>query len=261
MKTLLLVLTLGVCTLAVAQAPPPWGDPFSLEKAQAYQCVRAEKPIVLDGKLDDPAWAKAQRIERFVVPSEMDWTTFEMTRPRRARSLTRAWLTWDDKYLYFAAEMEDRDLYCVTEAGHDNPFGADDIIELFIKPSDEKPWYWELHVVPSGGTRDYFYARRGAGGGDRWMKYESGMKAAVSLSGTFDDWTDRDNEWIVEMRVPWSAFERWGGKPKVGDFWRMLVSRYDYSVYLDEGRELSAAAPLPWQNYHLFEYYPYLTFK
>lgn len=261
MKTLLLALTLSACTLAVAQAPPPWGDPFSLDKGAAYQCVRAAKPIVIDGKLDDPAWAQAQRLERFVVPPKMDWIKFAMTQPRHARSLTRAWLVWDDKYLYFAAEMEDRDIYCVTPNGHDLPFGADDIIELFVKPSDEQPWYWELHIVPSGGTRDYFYARRGAGSDKRWMPAESGMQAKVSLSGTFDDWTDRDNEWIAEMRIPWAAFAKWGGQPKVGDCWRFLTSRYDYSVHLEDGNELSAAAPLPWANYHLFEYYPYLTFK
>jgi len=257
----LLLLAAGACALAAAQAPPPWGEPFSLEKTAAYQCVRAEKPIVIDGVLDDPAWAHAQVIEHFIVPPKLDWTAFQMTNPRRARSLTHAKIMWDDKYLYLAAQMEDRDIYCVTPAGHDLPFGTDDIIELFVKPSDEQPGYWEFHIVPTGGTRDYFYARRGAGGDKRWMKYESGMQAKTKIVGTFDDWSDRDNEWTAEMRLPWSAFDRWGGKPKVGDCWRFLVSRYDYSVHLEEGNELSAAAPLPWQNYHLFEYYPYLVFR
>ncbi len=261
MRTGLIAICLGLCTNALAQAPAPWGDPFALEKTGAYQCVRAAKPITIDGKLDDPAWAAGQQIEHFVVPPAMDWISFGMKGARRARSLTRAKLMWDDKYLYFAAEMEDRDLYCVTPKGHDLPFNTDDIAELFLKPSDDQPWYWEIHVVPSGGTRDYFYARRGAGSDKRWMPYDTGLKAAVTLSGTFDDWTDRDNEWIAEMRIPWSAFDRWGGLPKAGDTWRFMVSRYDYSVHLEDGRELSAAAPLPWQNFHLYEYYPYLVFR
>lgn len=261
MRHLLTLLILTVADGAFAQAPPPWSDPFSLEKAGAYQVVRADKPIVLDGKLDDAAWTNAQRMERFVVPPKMDWVEFEKTNPRRARSLTRAWMIWDDRYLYFAAEMEDRDLYAVSGPEHDSPFASDDLFEVFIKPSDEEPSYWELHVAPSGGTRDYFYARRSAGAAPRWAGYDSGMQAAVSVSGTLNDWTDRDNEWIVEMRVPWSAFERWGGKPKVGDSWRMLISRYDYSVHLEDGVELSAAAPLPWGSFHLFEYYPYVVFK
>ncbi len=246
---------------AGAQSLPPWGPPFSLEKSAAYQCVRARTPVVVDGQLNDAIWAQAQRIEHFLVPPKMDWINFAVTRPYPARSLTRAWLAWDDHYLYFAAEMEDRDLYGVTPKSHDAPFGADDIIELFLKPHDSQPGYWELHIMPSGATRDYYFARRGAGSDRRFIKYDTGMQAAVSLSGTLDHWEDRDNEWMAEMRVPWTAFARAGGKPQIGDYWRFLVSRYDYSVYLEEGVELSAAAPLPWQSYHLFEYYPYLVFK
>ena len=261
MRVFMSLLVMSLCAIALAQTPPPWGEPFSTDKAQAYQCVRAAKPIVLDGKLDEAAWAAAPEIEHFMVPAHMDWIEFRMRPARRAISLTHARLLWDDKYLYFGAEMEDRDIYCTTGKGHDNPFGTDDIIELFVKPSDEKPSYWELHVVPSGGTRDYWYARRNAGGAERWLKpFNSGMEAKVTLIGTFDNFSDRDDKWIVEMRVPWSAFDKWGGRPKAGDYWRFLVSRYDYSVHLEDGVELSAAAPLPWANYHLFEYYPYLTF-
>ena len=78
MKTYLATICLGVCTLALAQAPPPWGDPFSLEKSAAYQCLRAQQPIVIDGRLDDPAWAQAQEIEHFIVPPSMDWIGFKV---------------------------------------------------------------------------------------------------------------------------------------------------------------------------------------
>jgi hypothetical protein len=254
------LLTLMVCASVHAQSLPAWGPPFSTDQARAYTCVRAQGPIQLDGKLDEAAWGKGQQVENFIVAPAMNWMTFAMDPARRAGSRTHARLLWDDKYLYVGAEMEDRDLYCVTPKGHDLPWAADDVIELFVKPSDDKPYYWELHVVPSGGTRDYFYARRGAGNAARWIKYQSGMQAAVTTVGTLDDWTDRDTKWTAELRVPWSAFDRWGGKPKVGDLWRFLLSRYDYSVHLEDGVELSAAAPLSWQNFHQFEEYPYLTF-
>lgn len=254
---------LALCALlpvaALGQSPAPW-TVFSLEKAQAYRCVRAPAPVVVDGKLGEAEWRGAQPIEGFIVPPSMDWIRFGMAPNGRATSQTQARLMWDDRYLYFAAEMQDRDLYCVTKREHDAPFGADDIIELFLKPSDDQPWYWELHIVPSGGTRDYFYARRGAGGEARWKKYDSGLQASVTRVGTFDNWEDRDSKWVAEMRVPWSAFSRWGNLPRPGDTWRFMVSRYDYSVHLEDGVELSAAAPLPWANFHLFEYYPYLVF-
>ena len=261
MKIVLFMLSLVLLgSLAMAQGSAPWTK-FTTEKADAYQCMRADHPIAMDGTLNDPAWAKAPEITDFIIPPKMDYVKFGMTEPKPAISLTHAKIMWDDKYIYFGAVMEDKDLYCVTPAGHNHPFGTDDIIELFVKPSDDLPYYWELHIVPSGGTRSYYYARRGAGGESRSLTAKNpGMEAKVTLHGTLNSYKDVDKDWVVTMRMPWTAFKSTGGKPKVGDFWKFLVSRYDYSVYLEEGCELSAAAPLPWQNYHLFEYYPYLTF-
>jgi hypothetical protein len=254
------LLALLLTSLALAQPAQPWSAPFSSAKDAAYTCHRATQPIVLDGLLTDAAWQSAQLIEGFVVPPTMDWETSAMTPRRPASSASRVRLLWDDRYLYLGAELEDQDIYCRTPLSHDASFNVDDIIELFIKPSDTLPYYWELHVVPSGGTRDYFYARRGAGGDHRWLRYESGMQARVKVFGTLNDWEKRDTKWVVEMRVPWSAFKQNGGRPRPGDLWRFMVARYDYSVYLEDGCELSAAAPLPQQNFHLYEHFPYLKF-
>ena len=256
----LIAALLAILTPALAQPASTWTAPFSSAKGDAYTCHRATQAIVLDGQLSDAAWQHAQLIDGFVVPPAMDWETFAMSPRRPAASASHVRLLWDDRYLYLGAELEDQDIYCVTPMGHDASFNVDDIIELFVKPSDALPYYWELHVVPSGGTRDYFYARRGAGGDHRWMRYESGMQARVKVFGTRNDWEKRDSKWVVEMRVPWAAFKQTGGRPRTGDLWRFMVSRYDYSVYLEDGCELSAAAPLPWQNYHLYEHHPYLKF-
>jgi hypothetical protein len=257
--TLLLV---GFARLALsADTPlPPWESPFSTDPSRAYHCLRARAPITIDGRLAEADWGRAQRIGKLTIAPEVKWETLTLTPPRDAKSPTMAMLLWDDRGLYFAAVMADLDIYELHEKGHDLPFGWDDIIELFVKPSREQPFYWEFHVTPKCTTRDYFYARRSAGGDERWMPYHSGMKASVSVRGTLNHWEDRDQDWTVEMSVPWSAFARMGGRPKVGDRWTFLVSRYDYSVYLDEGVELSAAAPLPRAAFHLYESYPFMVF-
>lgn len=219
-----------------------------------YVCRWTEKTLTIDGKLNEPAWEEAIRLDRFFLMVGDG----KNTRPPSTRTIAR--LLWSDKYLYFAAEMEDTDLYGSHE-GHDPPFGGDDIIELFVKPRQDLPYYWEFHVTPRGATRDYFWARRGAGADDRWMAYNAEMQAAVTLDGTLNHWEDRDRGWTVEVAIPWSAFERMGGRPQPKDRWAFLVSRYDYSVHLERGLELSACTPLPQVNFHLFESYPFMVFR
>jgi hypothetical protein len=246
---------------------PAWESPFSTDPVRAYHCLRAEGAIKVDGLLNEPAWDRAQKIQKFLIPPEVQWDTTSPDAPspilikaHEAKSATTAMLLWNDEYLFFAARLADEDLYGTQGPGHDLPFGTNDVCELFIKPKDDLPYYWEFHLTPRGTSRDYFYARRSAGGDERWMSYESGMKAAVTVKGTINHWEDRDHGYTVEMAIPWSAFDRMGGQPKPGDHWRFLVSRYDYSVYLEAGVELSAAASLPRAAYHLYEYYPCLVF-
>ncbi len=215
-----------------------------------YTCRRVESRISLDGKLNEAAWCHADLLTGFVVAGAKKPATFQTT----------ARLLWDDRFLYFGAEMEDADIYGLHE-GHDPPFGGDDVIELFVKPSRQKPSSWEFHVTPRGATRDYFYARRGAGPNERRIAYDSGMRAVVSLDGTLNHWEDWDKGWTVEMAIPWSAFEKMGGRPKPGERWTFMASRYDYSVYLEEGLQLSASSILPQANYHLFEFYRDLIFE
>jgi len=215
-----------------------------------YPCHWTAEPITIDGKPDENAWKQAPTITDFYIAGTA----------KRANSRTTVRLLWSDSHLYFSAEMEDADVYGLHE-GHDPPFGGDDVIELFVKPSRTSPFYWEFHITPRGATRDYFYARRAAGPNERWIAYNSGMRAAVTVDGTLNHWEDRDKGWTAEVAVPWSAFERMGGRPRAGDAWTFLVARYDYSVYLEAGLELSTFSILPEEYFHLFEYYREMKFE
>jgi len=82
---------------------------------------------------------------------------------RWAKTATKAKLLWDREYLYFFADMEDTDLYAdVTE--HDGMTWDNDVFELFFKPANDKPGYYEFQVNAAGTIMDMFLPRRGAGG-------------------------------------------------------------------------------------------------
>src|SRR5262249_29706043 len=152
-------------------------------------------------------------------------------------------LLWDRRYLYFAAEMEDADLYADVKE-HNGMTWSNDVFELFFKPSADKLAYYEFQVNALNTRLELFLPSRGAGGYQRFAGDGSlGMESAVKLRGTLNNWTDQDEGWTVEGRIPWTAFKATGGAPEPGAHWKFALCRYDYSVAFDQP-ELSSTAPL-----------------
>jgi uncharacterized repeat protein (TIGR03806 family) len=219
-----------------------------------FECHWATTPIKIDGKADEEAWKHAQVIDAFYLP----W----LKKPRAARTATKARLLWDREYLYFFADMEDSDLYADVKE-HDGQTWDNDVFELFFKPADDKPGYYEFQVNAAGTIMDMFLPRRGAGGFQRFKKDgDFHIEAKVVLRGTLNKWQDKDEGWSVEGKIPWKDFMRTGGRPGVDETWKFTLCRYDYSVDF-EGPELSTCAPLKSQtfpDFHHFEDYASLKF-
>ncbi len=255
----LLVLGVGLLVLldddptpqVTAEAPPvtPQGTP------SVFECRWTDLPITLDGKADEEAWKHAQVIDHFTLP----WLG---KNERKARTATRARLLWDREYLYFFADMEDSDLYADVKE-HDGQTWDNDVFELFFKPADDRPGYYEFQVNAAGTVMDLFLPRRGSGGFQRFKKDGTfHIEAKVHLRGTLNKWQDRDQGWSVEGRIPWKDFLRTGGRPEINERWKFALCRYDYSVDF-EGPELSTCAPLrskSFPDFHHFEDYATLTF-
>ncbi len=231
----------------IAEQRPP--------RDREFVCRFATGPITLDGVGNEEAWKDAELIDAFYKP--WDKENF------KARSATKARLLWDREYLYFLAEMEDTDLYAdVTE--HDGMTWDNDVFELFFKPADDKPGYYEHQVNAAGTVMDMFLPRRNAGGYKRFIADgEFHIEAKVSLKGTLNKWQDKDEGWSVEGRIPWRDFSRTGGRPEVLEKWKFALCRYDYSVDF-EGPDLVTCAPLdskPHPDFHHFEDYAVLKFE
>ena len=242
----------AVLLLVAAVAAAGCGVPGARRKVRSpkrFECHRTLSPIVIDGKLDEPDWEQAQGMEDFREPG----TGLPARQPTLARFL------WDDRFLYVAITMEDRDITGV-KTQHDDKVWEDDVAELFLKPSESSPAYYEFQVNPLGTTLDLLIARRGAGTFDRWTPWESGMKAKANIQGTVNDWRDKDRGWIVEMAIPLSAFQDASPTVQLGDRWRFAVCRYNYSVDLPGGLERTSSAPLREMDFHRFEDYDWLEF-
>ncbi len=222
----------GVAVSRAAETASELGERARRE----FECRFASTPITIDGRADEAAWADADVIDHFYLP----WLGDEA---RAAKTTTTARLLWDREYLYFFAEMEDHDLFAdVTE--HDGKTWDNDVFELFFKPADDKPGYYEFQVNAAGTVLDMFLPRRGDGGYERYAgDGDFHVESRVTLRGTLNQRTDRDQGWSVEGRIPWFDFLRSGGRPAVDERWKFALCRYDFSVDSEEP-ELSTSAPL-----------------
>jgi Carbohydrate family 9 binding domain-like len=217
---------------------------------RAAVCRWAAAPPVLDGKLDDQCWQGAAVIDRFAS----FWTD-----PKKPRPGTFAYLVWDDDALYYAGSMTDAELRSFGTKRNDHLWNGD-VFELFLKPSTERPEYYEFQANPRAVVFEAPFPKRGHDFGGLANAPLLGSKAVVALKGTLDQSGDRDEGWSVEGRIPWSAFAPSGGKPKPGTEWLFAICRYDYGPKGADPVTMSSA-PLTKASFHRYEDYGKLRFE
>jgi hypothetical protein len=235
---------------------PPYG--CGEKDLARYSCLRAPKPIEIDGRLDKPVWRKARKSRRFVdlvsgVPGFLE---------------TRMASLWDDENLYVAFWVEEPDVRARLSE-RDSLVWTENDVEIFIGGED---CYYEFEINALGTVYEVFYIWQDAyqkggrfdipefdlltrrvdvlGGfqdalrwgkhprGARWafMDWDfPGLKTAVRVDGTLNDASDVDRGWTAEIAFPWRGMKILAGSrpvpPRDGDVWRMDFSRFELLDY------------------------------
>lgn len=203
------------------------------DPVQTYTCGIARKPIKIDGKLDDAAWRDAPWTSYFI--------DIEGTQKPRPRFKTRAKMTWDEQYLYIAAEMEEPQLWATYDR-HDMVIFHEHDFEVFLDPDGDGLHYFEFEMNARNTGWDLYLAKPYKDGGkadDGWEM--PGLKTAVHLNGTLNNPNDKDRGWTLEIAMPWTAFNR-GPRPalapKAGEEWRINFSRVEWVLDVVNGSYL-----------------------
>ena len=200
-------------------------------------------PIVIDGKLDDAAWASAAWTD--------DFQDIEGDRKPRPRFRTRARMLWDDKYFYVAAELFEPHVWA-TLTEHDAVIFHDNDFEVFIDPDGDNQEYYELEINALNTEWDLFLKKAYRDGGPAVNAWEvPGLKTAIHVNGTLNNPKDIDTSWTVEMALPWAALAEYAHRsspPKEGDQWRVNFSRVEWK-HTVEGRSYKKVPKTPEDNW------------
>ncbi len=212
-----------------------------------YHTPKVAKAPVIDGKLDDAAWKEAPAVE---LTTSFDGKP--VTRKTTARVL------YDDKFLYVSFDCEDPDVWG-TLLKKDEPIYNEDAVEIFIDANGDGKTYNELQVSPHNTNFDAAFIGRRSNL-EEAMKWESGMKSAVTVRGTIDNDSDQDEGWSAEMQIPLDKlYEVPRLPPQKGDKWRFNLYRLEHIVRRQqiEGQSFS---PLFVGDFHHLPRFGWLIF-
>jgi hypothetical protein len=193
-----------------------------------YVAKKIDKPIKIDGKLDDAAWKDALSTGPFV--NTMNGGPAEQN--------TEAKLLWDDKFLYVGFENADTDVWS-NLSKRDDKLWTQEAVELMIDADRNGKTYIEIQVAPNGTVFDAYLPQ--------YRKYEdtvdakkapyswtSKVNVKVAVDGTLNKHGDKDKGWTVELALPLVDAKGLDPKaelprlpPSLGDVWRVNMFRMD----------------------------------
>jgi hypothetical protein len=213
-----------------AEFVPP--EPIVPWAPRQYVAYRTDRPLTVDGRLDEPAWQAAGWTEDFV----------DILGPSKPapRFRTRAKILWDSTDLFIGAELADPDVWAtITE--RDAVIFRDNDFEVFIDPDGDTQTYYELEVNALGTCWDLYLPKAYRDDGHAMNGWDiHGLRVGVRVDGTLNRPEDVDRGWTVELALPWAALRdaaNTASPPRPGDQWRMNFSRVEWQTRVDSSAE------------------------
>jgi hypothetical protein len=211
---------LTVCAAAFGADQPAAPTPVK----PSFHVTRAAGPITVDGKLDEPAWQSATRIDQ--------WWETNVAENGVPPAKSVGWLTYDDKFFYAAFEFDDPNPKEIRGPYNDRDHiggNTDDYGGVIIDARND------------GKTGILFLANA------RAVQYDA---VSDDSTGNEDNSPDffwdaatklTDKGWTLEIRIPFSSLRYTSRNPEA---WGILL----YRNYPRDRRYQMFANPIPRGN-------------
>lgn len=199
---------------------------------QKYICTQPIDNLIIDGKLDEASWKKAEWTNEFI--------DIEGDAKPKPLYKTQVKMLWDENYFYIAAKIYEPHIWATYKKRdaviyHENDF------EVFIDPNGDTHNYYEFEINALGTHWDLLLTKPYKDGGQYLNSWDiKGLKKGIHIDGTINDPSDIDNYWTVELAFPWEVLDQLAGKtPKVNDQWKVNFSRVNYTMDVGESYKKS----------------------
>ena len=240
---MLKLLSIGIVALTAALTAEAYtiGAKDSKEPSarEVYSCGKVDEPIVMDGRLDENAWASAPTMP-FV----------DIAKGTAPFYRSEAKMLWDDERLYVGfrfGEPDIRSYWAMDDAHLPDDFSlfgdrnecaimrVDRFAKVFLDPDGDGSNYMEWQINALNNVFDSWYKQGFTDG--KWGTRERfphdswkcpGLISATHIDGSINNPTDIDRGWSLEMSIPWKSlkpFTRGNCPPKDGDVWGAHLGR------------------------------------
>lgn len=217
---------------------------------KSYVCYRTDKPVIIDGNIEEEAWLITEWIEEFVdIEGELKPNPYYQTKVK---------MLWDENYFYFAAELEEEHIWA-SLTQKDTVIFYDNDFEIFIDPDGDTHNYYEVELNAFNTVWDLLlikpYRDAEQVAVTAWDIKE--LNTAVSIHGTINDPANKDTTWTLEAAIPWQTFAELSKvnlPPKDKDTWRVNFSRVQWETEVVDGNykkkiDSVTSKPLPENNW------------
>jgi Domain of unknown function (DUF5916) len=208
-------LKLAAGVAAMMAVLPASADPVVPPTPEPITIRRAAGPITVDGRLDDPGWLGAARIERFYEVSPADNV--------QPKVRTVALLAYDDRYVYVGLVCDDPRPARIHApyVSRDEIISTEDFVAVYLDTRGDRRSALEFRVDARGQQADGIYDD-GSGNDDLSPDFFYDTAAVITPRG-----------WQAEMRIPFSTLRYDHRKPLEWGIlvWRNYPRDFLYAIY------------------------------
>jgi hypothetical protein len=189
--------------LQLAAAPVQPSDEF------AITVPRHTDAVVIDGRLDEPVWSRAERVTGFYQYQPVDG------RPAEQRTTVLVWYAPDALHFGIVAHSRNPGTIRATLAERDN-IGSDDRVIIYLDTFDDRRRAYLFGVNPLGIQLDGVHTEGSGGGG-------FGGSTDFSPDFVFDSRGQvTDSGYVVEVRIPFASLRFSSGETQE---WGLQINR------------------------------------
>lgn len=205
--------------------------------SENYIVNQTSEKMIMDGKDFEKAWSHAEWSSDFV---DIEGTS----KPKPDQS-TKFKMLWDQDFLYIFGLVQEKEIWA-TLKNRDDIIYHDNDFEVFLKPFDNAPYYYEIELNAYNTVLDLMMPKPYRYNGQAVLNWDvKNFRSAVYIEGTLNQTEDADRFWSVEMAIPFESLKVYGTDFNIrnGTRWKIDFSRVRWDVTIENGKYLKLKQP------------------